>query len=198
MSSPSEFFSIIIAAVFVQNVVFVQLLVSRSFLNVLEKPASGMKLGALVTITMTVASALSWVIYRLLLLKFGLGFLSPLAYILVIVVLEVAAELLLRRFAPAFRSSLGRLLPASVFNCAVLGLIFFEVQLNTSGIVHTVFYGLFAGIGYQLAIFIMTNAMERVGYSAPPKAFKGLPIALVTACILSVAFMGFANINIPY
>ena len=156
-----------------------------------------MKYGVLVTISTTVASALAWVLNRFVRNVFGLNWLSPFAFILVIVLMELAAELLFMKFGKSLRKKLGSLLPASAFNCALLGLLFINVQMNTRSIFGTVFYGFCAGIG-SVALLIASNAMERVAYSTPPRAFKGLPIAFVTASLISLAFMGFTNIRIPF
>lgn len=194
----AEFFSIAVAAIFVQNLVMVYMLASNVFFRVLKNPSFRMMFGILVTITTTLSSALAWTLNRFVLKEYGLTYLSPFAFLFVIILLEFAAEMLLRRFAPGLRKELAGLLPASAFNCAVLGLVFINVQLNTRGILGTTFYGLCAGIGFLLVLFIAGNAMERVRSSTPPVAFRGLPIAFVTAGILSLAFMGFSGIRIPF
>lgn len=196
--SAAEFFSIAVTAIFVQNLVMVYMLTSNVFIKVLKAPASWMKYGVLVTISTTVASALAWLLNRFVLNVFGLAWLSPFAFILVIVLMELAAELLFMKFGKGLRKKLGSLLPASAFNCALLGLLFINVQMNTRSIFGTIFYGFCAGIGFLVALLIASNAMERVAYSTPPRAFKGLPIAFVTASLISLAFMGFTNIRIPF
>jgi electron transport complex protein RnfA len=196
--SAAEFFSIAVTAIFVQNLVMVYMLGSNVFFKVLKTPASWMKYGVLVTISTTVASALAWVLNKFVLNEFGIEWLSPFAFIFIIVLIEFAAELLLLKFAKPLRKKLGSILPASAFNCALLGLLFINVQLNTRSIFGTVFYGFCAGIGFILALLIAANAMERVAYSTPPRAFKGIPIALITASLISLAFMGFTNIRLPF
>ena len=196
--SAAEFYSIAITAIFVQNLVMVYMLGSNVFFKVIKSPTSGFLYGILVTIATTAASLLAWLLNKFVLKAYDLNWLSPFAFIIVIVLLEFAAEVLLRRFAGGLRKKIGSLLPASAFNCALLGLMFINVQLNTRGIFGTMFYGFCAGLGFLAALFIAANAMERVLYSTPPRAFKGLPIAFVTASILSLAFMGFQSIRIPY
>jgi electron transport complex protein RnfA len=196
--SVAEFFSIAVAAIFVQNLVMVYMLSSNVFFKALRSPASGFRYGALVTAATTLSSAIAWVINRFVFKIFGFEWLAPFVFILVIVLLELIAEIVLHRFATSLRKSIGGLLPASAFNCAVLGLVFINVQMNTRSIFGTAFYGFCAGVGFIFALFIAASAMERVGYSTPPRAFKGLPIAFITASLISLAFMGFSDIRIPF
>jgi electron transport complex protein RnfA len=132
------------------------------------------------------------------LLPFKLEYLAPLGYILAIVIVELVADFVLLSLFPIFRKELGGLLPASAFNCAVLGLVFINVQSSGFKFFGSVFYGFCAGLGFILVLFIAANAMERVRFSTPPNAFKGLPIALITSGIISLAFMGFTGMKIPY
>lgn len=198
MKSTALFFSVAMTAIFVQNLAMMYMLVSDVFVRVVRTPRTWLKYGLTITMYTTLASALAWVLNRFVLLPFGVDWLSPFAFILVIVALELMAEVVLRRFAPGIREKLGSLLPASAFNCAVLGLLFINVQMNTRSIFGTVYYGFFAGVGFLAALFISASAMERAAYSTPPKAFRGLPIAFITAGIISLAFMGFYNIRIPF
>ena len=196
--SSAEFFSIAVTAIFAQNLVMFYMLSSNVFFKALKNPVSGIKYGVLVTISTTAASVLAWLLNKFVLKEYALDWLSPFAFILVIILLELAAELLLRKFARGLRKKLGTLLPASAFNCAILGLMFINVQMNTRGVWGTMFYGFCAGLGFIVALFITANALERVLYSTPPRAFKGLPIAFITASLISLAFMGFVNIRIQY
>jgi electron transport complex protein RnfA len=195
--SAAEFFSIAVTAIFAQNLVMVYMLSSNVFFKALKNPVSGIKYGVLVTISTTAASVLAWLLNKFVLKEYALDWLSPFAFILVIILLELAAEIVMRKFAKGLRKKLGTLLPASAFNCAILGLLFINVQMNI-GILGTAFYGFCAGLGFIAALLITSNALERVLYSTPPRAFKGLPIAFITASLISLAFMGFANISIKY
>lgn len=190
--------SIAISAIFVQNLVMVYMLCDGSYFKALKSPVSGLLYGVFVTAATTVASMLAWVVNSFLLRPFSLAWLSPFVFILIIVALEVAAEFIISVAAPNYKKALRKLLQASAFNCAVLGLVFLNVQINMRGFWGASFYGFCAGIGYLAALFISANALERVRFSSPPAAFKGLPIALVTASIISLAFMGFSGISIPY
>lgn len=198
MHSLTELGSLAVSAILVQNLVMIYMLTSDVFFSALKSPVSGIRYGVLVTGSTTTASALGWVINRFLLKPFGLGYLAPFAFLFAIVLLEFGAEIVLRRFFPKLRERAGRLLPASAFNCAVLGLVILNVRGAAHGILGTVIYGFCAGAGFLLALFIAANALERVRLSTPPSAFKGLPIALVTTGLISLAFMGFSGIHIPY
>lgn len=190
--------SIAVSAIFVQNLVLVYMLCDGSYFKALKSPVSGFLYGVFVTAATTIASMFAWIVNSFLLRRFSLAWLSPFVFILIIVALEIAAEFILSAVAPNYKKSLKKLLTASAFNCAVLGLVFLNVQVNMRGFWGASFYGFCAGIGYLAALFIAANALERVRFSSPPTVFKGLPIALVTASIISLAFMGFSGISIPY
>jgi electron transport complex protein RnfA len=194
----AQFWSLAVSAIFVQNLVMVYMLCDGGFFKALKSPVSGLVYGGLVTAATTISSMLSWLLNRFLLRPFGFTWLSPFTFILIIALLEFSAEKLVARFAPNYKNVLRKLLPASAFNCAVLGLVFLNVQVNMRGFLGTTFYGFCAGLGYLAALFIAANALERVRFSAPSKIFKGLPIALVTASIISLGLMGFSGIVIPY
>ena len=194
----AQFMSIAVSAIFVQNIIMVFMLCDGSFFTALRSPISGFLYGTFVTAAMTIASVLAWLCNTFLLRPFSLEWLSSFVFILIIVITEIAAELIVSVAAPNYKKSLRKLLPASAFNCAVLGLVFLNVQVNMRGLSGAAFYGFCAGVGYLVALFIAANALERVRFSSPPNAFKGLPIALVTASLISLAFMGFSGIAIPY
>ena len=198
MKSTALFFSVAMTAIFVQNLAMMYMLVSDVFVRVVRTPRTWAKYGLAITVYTTLSSALAWVLNRFVLLRFDLEWLSAFSFILVIVALELLTEAVLRRFAPGLRKRLGSLMPASAFICAILGLLFINVQMNTRSIFGTVYYGFFAGVGFLAALFIASSALERAAYSTPPKAFRGMPIAFITAGIISLAFMGFYNIRIPF
>jgi Predicted NADH:ubiquinone oxidoreductase, subunit RnfA len=194
----AQFASIAVSAIFVQNLVMVYMLCDTSYFNALKSPVSGVLYGVFVTAATTIASMLAWLVNSFLLRPFSLAWLSPFLFILIIVAIEISAELILSAAAPGYRKALHRLLQASAFNCAVLGLVFLNIQVNMRGFLGAAFYGFCAGAGYLLALFIAASALERVRFSSPPRAFRGLPIAFVTAGILSLAFMGFSGMSIPF
>jgi electron transport complex protein RnfA len=194
----SSIWSVACTAILFQNVIFVLMLCSSDYFKAVNNTVSGFIYGAGVMIFTTLASALAYPLNQYILIPNNLKFLSPFAFVFVLCFLEVLFEISLLKFAPKFRKSIGKLLPASAFNCAVLGLVLLNVQTGTRGLFGTVFYGFCAGLGFVLAFFIISKVLERASHSSPPAAFRGLPIALVTASIISLGFMGFSNIQIPY
>lgn len=194
----SAFLSVAVTAIFVQNLVMIYMLCDGEYFKALRSPVAGLLYAICVTFSTTLASVLSWLVNRFLLKPYALDWLAPFAFILVIVLIEFIAEIIVYATKTEDKSSFHKLFAASAFNCAVLGLVFINVRTNSLSVFGTAFYGLCAGVGYLLALFISANAMERVRFSTPPNAFKGLPIALVTASIISLAFMGFSDIVLPY
>lgn len=185
-------------AIFVQNVIFVQLLFSNNFFKTAAKPLTGLVYAGSIAAAVTLSSAGAWVLGRLVLTPLHVKYLAPFGYVLVVALLEAAAEYLLLRFWPVLHEKLGRLVPAAAFNCAVLGAVFVNVDIYQKGFFGTVYYGFCAGLGVVLAFLVASAAVKRLAYSTPPESFRGLPIALVTAGIVSLAFTGFLNIQIPY
>jgi electron transport complex protein RnfA len=194
----SQVLTVAVTAIFVQNIVMVLMLCDGSFFRAIKKPVKALWYGIFVTASMTVVSMLTWLVNQFILKRFSVEWLSAFVFILLIVIIEVAAELIISYAAPAHKKSLHKILPASAFNCAVLGVVFVNIQINKSGFFGTTFYGICAGIGYLAALFVAASALERVRFSTPSDAFKGLPIAFVTASIISLAFMGFSGMAIPY
>lgn len=196
--SANEFMSLSVTAIFVQNIIFVLLLCSNHFFKTALKPAEGALYCTCLTVWVTVASALTWIIYHFILLHFKIKWMEPFAFVFSVALLEIGAELILSKYKPDLRKRLGRLLPESAFNCAVLGLLFVNIESNQIGFLGTVFYGFCSGLGFVLAYVIISKALSRAEFSTPPAAFRGLPLALLTAGIISLAFMGFMNIQLPY
>ena len=196
--SANAFWSLAVSAIFVQNVIFVSMLCSNDFFKAAGKPRAALLYGSCATVCTTLASALAWLVDHLLLVRFNIKYLETFAFVLIIALLEVAAEYFLSKFMPSLRKQLGKLLPVSAFSSAVLGTVLINIGMNQSGFFGTVFYGFCAGIGLLFSFLAMRAALERAGFSTPPAAFAGFPVALVTAGILSLAFWGFANIQIPF
>lgn len=194
----NNLFSIASTAILAQNMIMVLMLCDGRFFSVVKTPERGFIYGLLVTCACTLASALSWPVWKLVLLPYKLSFLSPLCFIFIIALLEVAAEAVLSSFAPKFKKTLGGLLPASAINCAVLGLVFMNVQYASRSFAGAVLYGFFAGLGFMLSLFAASSALERVRYSNPPPVFRGAPIAFITASLISLGFMGFSGFIIPH
>lgn len=193
-----SFVSFAVAAIFVQNIIMVMMLCDENYFKLLKSPVSGLTYGISLTVVTTVASTLAWLVYRYLLKPYSLGYLSTLAFIIIIAAFEVGAELLIAHYFPKKKAFFHKLFSASAFSCAVLGIVLMNIQNGEHGLFGAAFYGFAAGIGFLLSLFTNANALERVRYSTPPTIFKGLPIALITTGIIALAFMGFSRIELPY
>lgn len=189
-----NFLSLAIAAIFAQNVIYVLLLCSSSFFQSTLRAAERAAYCLLLTGFSTLTPALGWLMERAFLHR--AKWLEPFVFMAIIVLLEVLCEVLLRRYRPAFREKLGILLPESAFNCAVLGLMFLNIGYGQYGFLGSVYYGFCSGVGFSLAYVLLSAALLKTADSAPPAAFKGLPLALLTAGIISLAFMGFSNMRL--
>ena len=182
------------SAVFIENFIFSKFMGCCPFLGVSEKPDTALGMGMAVTFTMTVASAATYGVYQVLVL-FGLEYLKTIAFILVIAGLVQFIEMFLRRFIPALYSSLGIFLPLITTNCAVLGAALVNVQ-NGYNFIESVAYGFSAAIGFTMAITVFAGVRVRLRAAQPPKCFKGMPLALVTAGLIAMAFLGFSGMSI--
>ena len=190
-----EIFMIMIGAVLTENFVFSKFLGICPFLGVSEKPGTAIGMGIAVMFVMTIASAATWVIYYQVLVRYELEYLKTLAFILIIASLVQLIEMFMRRYFDALYRALGIFLPLITTNCAVLGAALINIDSEYS-FINSVLYGLFAAIGFTLAIVIFAGVRERVLFSEPPAVFRGIPIALVTAGLLAMAFAGFQGVEI--
>lgn len=195
--SVSAILVIAINAMLIENFVLVKFLGICPFLGVSKKLNLALGMGAAVTFVMTLASAFTWIVNNLLLIKFDLMYLQTIAFILVIASLVQFVEMVLKKFSYTLYSALGIYLPLITTNCAILGVTLLNVQKGFN-LVSAIFYGFFSGLGFMLALIMFTSLRERLKYSEVPKPFQGFPIALVTASLLSMAFMGFQGIKLPF
>ena len=182
------------SAVFIENFIFSKFMGCCPFLGVSEKPDTALGMGMAVTFVMTVASAATYGVYQILVI-FGLEYLKTIAFILVIAGLVQFIEMFLRRFIPALYSSLGIFLPLITTNCAVLGAALVNVQ-NGFSFIESIAYGFAAAIGFTMAIVVFAGVRVRLRAAEPPKCFKGMPLALVTAGLIAMAFLGFSGMSI--
>ena len=190
MSSTTSIFAIILSAVLTNNFIFSQFLGCCPFLGCSSKVDTAVGMGLAVTFVMGLASAICWVVDTYVLQALNLGFLQTLTFILVIAALVQFVEMFLKKSSPALYKSLGIYLPLITTNCAVLGV----ATLNTSAqydILSAVLNGVFGALGFLLAITLMAGVRERLETSHIPAQFKGFPIGLFMAGLMSVAFMGF-------
>ena len=188
-----EYISIIITAIFVNNIVFAQFLGICPFIGVSRKLSSAVGMGAAVTFVM--ATTVAWLLQEFVLVPFGLGFMQTIVFILVIAALVQMLEIILKKIAPALYSALGVFLPLITTNCAVLG-VAIEVTRKGYNLGESVVYAVAIAIGFTMAISIFAGIREQLQLASVPKAMRGVPIALICAGLLAMAFMGFSGIKI--
>ena len=185
---------ILIAALLSQNFILVKFYGICPFMGVSKKIDTALGMGVAVTFVMALASAACWVV-NLLLIELGLEYMQTVAFILVIATLVQVVEMGLKKFVPTLYKALGVFLPLITTNCAVLGVVLVNVQNNYDLLLSTV-NGAAGGLGFTLAIVLFASVRERVDKPEPPECFKGFPIALITAGLLALAFMGFSGLSI--
>lgn len=187
--------SIAIGAILVNNFILSQFLGICPFMGVSRKMDTALGMGAAVTFVMGVASAVTYAV-NLLLVKLGLGYMQTVAYILVIAALVQFIEMFLQKAMPALYSALGIYLPLITTNCAVLGVALQNTQ-NGYNFIESVVYGITGGLGFTLAIFLFASVRERLDSSSEcPTCFEGFPLALISAGLIALAFMGFQGLKV--
>ncbi len=189
---------IIVGAVLVNNFILNRFLGCCPFLGVSKKTETAVGMSGAVVFVMTIASAVTWCLDQFLLRPNDLGYIHTLAFILVIASLVQFIDIAMKRFMPPLHAALGIFLPLITTNCAVLGVAEMNAKrdLNFFG---SVFYSFAAAIGFGLALVIFSGIREKLAHADPPRCFRGVALALVTAGLLSLAFMGFSGlVKTPY
>ncbi len=186
--------SISLGAILINNFIFSQFLGCCPFLGVSQKVDTAVGMGLAVTFVMGLASALCYVV-TMVLDALGLEFMQTLAYILIIASLVQLVEMFLKKTIPSLYSALGIYLPLITTNCAVLGVVLLNTQ-NGYNFIESVVYGITGGLGFLLAIVLFASVRERLQFAEYPESFEGFPIALVSAGLLALAFMGFSGMKI--
>lgn len=198
-----EYFLIIISAIFVNNVMLAQFLGTCPFLGVSNKLSTATGMSGAVVFVITLATLVTYLINKYLLVPFGLTFLQTIAFILVIATLVQMVEIVLKKISPSLYQALGIFLPLITTNCAVLGVALSVVTKEFTfggGAAHmmnlgeSVVYAFATAIGYGMALIIFAGLREHLELNDVPKQFKGVPIALITCGILAMAFMGFSGL----
>lgn len=190
------YISIIITAIFINNIVFSQFLGICPFLGVSKKTSSALGMGAAVTFVITLSTVVAWLLQYYVLNPLDLAFLQTIVFILVIAFLVQMLEIIMKKITPALYQSLGVFLPLITTNCAVLGVAILVIQKNFS-LMESVVYGFSTALGFTLALWVFAGIREQLSINVNlPKAMKGVPIALICAGILAMAFMGFSGIKI--
>ena len=191
----TEYLSIAIGAILINNFIFSQFLGCCPFLGCSSKVETASGMGLAVVFVMGLASAICYVVNEFILVPLGLAFLKTLAFILVIAALVQFVEMFLKKAVPSRYSALGIYLPLITTNCAVLGVVLLNVQ-NGYDFLGSVIYGITGGLGFMLAIVLFASVRERIRYADYPECFEGFPICLISAGLVALAFMGFSGMKI--
>ena len=194
MEQITNLLAITLGAVLANNFIFSQFLGICPFLGVSKKVDTAVGMGVAVTFVMGLASAITWLV-NLLLVQLGLEYMQTVAFILVIASLVQFIEMFLQKAMPTLYTALGVYLPLITTNCAVLGVALLNIQHNYD-FIESVVYGITGGVRYLLAIVLFASIRERLVFAEYPKAFEGFPIALITAGLMALAFMGFSGLKI--
>lgn len=189
-----EYLLIFIAAIFVNNIVLSQFLGICPFLGVSQKVSTSLGMSAAVAFVMVLATLVTWCIQMFVLEPFGLQFLQTLAFILVIASLVQMVEIILKKVSPPLYQALGVFLPLITTNCAVLGVAILVVQKDYN-LPRSLDYALASALGFGLALILFAGLREQLEFANVPKGMKGVSITLITASLLSLAFMGFSGVD---
>ena len=189
-----ELIGIIIVAIFVNNVVFSQFLGICLFLGVSKKVDTAIGMGLAVTFVLTIATIVTFLLQKGILEQFGLEYLQTITFILVIAALVQMVEIVLKKISPALYQALGVFLPLITTNCVILGVAILVIQKEYS-LLESVIYAVATALGYAMALIIFSSIREQLALTKIPKAMQGIPIALITAGIIAMSFMGFSGID---
>ena len=190
-----ELLAITLGAILANNFIFSQFLGICPFLGVSKKVDTAVGMGIAVTFVMGLASAITWLVNTFILIPLDLGYMQTVAFILVIASLVQFIEMFLQKSMPTLYTALGVYLPLITTNCAVLGVALLNIQ-NSYNFIESVVYGITGGLGFLLAIVLFASIRERLVFADYPKNWDGFPIALVTAGLMALAFMGFSGLKI--
>ena len=195
MDQISRLLAITLAAILANNFIFSQFLGICPFLGVSKKVDTAVGMGIAVTFVMGLASAITWAVNNFILVPLDLMYMQTVAFILVIASLVQFIEMFLQKSMPSLYTALGVYLPLITTNCAVLGVALLNIQEGYN-FIESVVYGITGGIGFLVAIVLFASIRERLVFAEYPKSFEGFPIALVTAGLMALAFMGFSGLVI--
>lgn len=189
-----DFILIFITAIFVNNIVLSQFLGICPFLGVSKKISTASGMGMAVTFVLTLSTIVTFLIQKYVLDPLGLAYLQTIAFILVIAALVQMVEIILKKVSPALYQALGVFLPLITTNCCVLGVAILVIQKDYS-LVESIIYAFATALGFFLALVLFAGMREQTALTKIPKAMEGMPIALLTAGLLSMAFMGFSGVD---
>lgn len=191
----SSIFSIVIGAIFIENVVFSKFLGICPFLGVSKKTDTAVGMGMAVTFVMAISSALTYLAQTYILVPLKIEYLQTITFILIIAALVQLVEMAIMKLSPPLYDALGIYLPLITTNCAVLGAAILNIQ-NGYNLVMSIVYGASVAIGFTVAIVLFSGVRERLENADIPEFMKGTPIALVSAGLIAMVFLGFQNLNI--
>ena len=189
-----EYILIFISAIFVNNIVLSQFLGICPFLGVSKKVDTALGMSAAVAFVLTLATIVTWLVQKLVLDAFGLQYLQTIAFILVIASLVQMVEIVMKKVSPALYQALGIFLPLITTNCAVLGVAILVIQKDYS-LIESIIYAFSTAIGFGLALTVFAGIREQLERVGVPKGMRGVAITMVTAGLLSLAFMGFSGVD---
>ncbi len=196
----SQLIMIFISMVFINNFILSKFLGLCSFIGVSKETGPAMSMGLAVTFVTTMSSVITWLIYRFVLIPFNITYMRTIAFILVIATFVQLVEMFMRKTSPHLYKYFGIYLPLITVNCAVLGvavlnseMFFSNSRILPGSFVFSVVQGFFAGVGYCLAMLLMSGIRERLELVRVPRSFKDVPLAFVIASLMSLAFMGFSG-----
>ena len=195
MNNISEILMLMLAAILTENFIFTKFLGICPFLGVSDSPSKALGMGMAVTFVMCISSVTTWLAYNFILVPFDLQYLRTIAFILIIASLVQLIDMFLKKYSPALHMSMGIFLPLIATNCAILGAALINIERDYT-LLKSIVFGTFSGLGFLVAIMIFAGIREKINFSDPPHLFKGIPIALVTAGFLAMAFAGFHGITI--
>ena len=189
-----EYLLIFISAIFVNNIVLSQFLGICPFLGVSKKIDTAIGMGGAIAFVLTLATIITWLVQKFVLDPFDLQYLQTLAFILVIAALVQMVEIILKKVSPALYQALGIFLPLITTNCAVLGVAILVIQKDFN-LLESVVYAFSTALGFALALIVFAGIREQQALVRIPKGMQGMAIVLVTASLLSLAFMGFSGVD---
>ena len=189
---------VLITTIFINNVLLNQFLGLCSFLGVSKKTETAVGMGGAVIFVITLSSAITNLIYNFILVNLGLEYMKTIVFIVVIAALVQLVEMILKKYIPSLYNALGVYLPLITTNCAVLGVALTNVQVqytsNLQSFIFSIVAGLGTSVGYLVAILILAGIRERIEHNDIPESFKGMPIVIISAGLMAIAFMGFAGL----
>lgn len=189
---------VLITTIFINNVLLSQFLGLCSFLGVSKKTETAAGMGYAVIFVITLSSAITNLIYNFILVKLNLEYMKTIVFIVVIAALVQLVEMILKKYVPSLYKALGVYLPLITTNCAVLGVAITNIQVQYTSNLQSFIFSIVAGfgtaVGYLVAILILAGIRERIEHNDIPESFKGMPIVLISAGLMAIAFMGFAGL----